>query len=172
MRLSILSLTMITINQKPMFPRQILSSKRRIYKRTHRADAPFRYQGFAGTARYHYRRHGLLYLRSWCPRFYLNMVLHLVRGDRADHRAVLRRLAELQYSRNDTELRRASYRVHGDIIDIYPAESEREAVRVELFDDEIETISLFDPLTGGVIRKVPRYTVYPKSHYVTPVKHC
>ena len=102
------------------------------------------------------------------PRFYLNMVLHLLRGESVDHRAILRRLAELQYTRNDTELRRATYRVRGDVIDIYPAESEREAVRVELFDDEIESLSLFDPLTGEVIRKVPRYTVYPKSHYVTP----
>ena len=102
------------------------------------------------------------------PRSYLSMVLHLVRGDQADHRAILRRLAELQYKRNDTELHRASYRVRGDVIDIFPAESDREAVRVELFDDEIETISLFDPLTGEVIRRVPRYTVYPKSHYVTP----
>ncbi len=102
------------------------------------------------------------------PRFYLSMVLHLVRGDSVDHRVILRRLAELQYTRNDTELHRATYRVRGDVIDIYPAESEREAVRVELFDDEIEAISLFDPLTGEVTRKLPRYTVYPKSHYVTP----
>ncbi|MCP5416455.1 MAG: excinuclease ABC subunit B [Chromatiaceae bacterium] len=102
------------------------------------------------------------------PRFYLNMVLHLVRGDSVDQRAILRRLAELQYTRNDSELRRATYRVRGDVIDIYPAESEREAVRVELFDDEIEAISVFDPLTGEVLRRVPRYTVYPKSHYVTP----
>jgi len=102
------------------------------------------------------------------PRFYLNMVLHLVRGDSVDHRSILRRLAELQYTRNDMEFRRATYRVRGDVIDIYPAESEREAVRIELFDDEIESISLFDPLTGAVHRKVPRYTVYPKSHYVTP----
>lgn len=102
------------------------------------------------------------------PRFYLTMVLHLVRGDSVDHRSILRRLAELQYTRNDMEFRRASYRVRGDVIDIYPAESEREAVRIELFDDEIESISLFDPLTGGINRKVPRYTVYPKSHYVTP----
>ncbi|MCB1759485.1 MAG: excinuclease ABC subunit UvrB, partial [Gammaproteobacteria bacterium] len=102
------------------------------------------------------------------PRFYLSMVLHLVRGDTVDHRAILRRLAELQYTRNETELHRASYRVRGEVIDIFPAESEREAVRVELFDDEIESISLFDPLTGALQRRVPRYTVYPKSHYVTP----
>ena len=101
------------------------------------------------------------------PRQYLSMVLHLVRGDRIDQRAILRRLAELQYTRNDVELHRGTYRVRGEIIDIYPAESEREAVRVELFDDEIESLSWFDPLTGEVLRKVPRLTVYPKTHYVT-----
>ncbi len=102
------------------------------------------------------------------PRAYLDMVLHLDRGDSIDQRALLRRLAELQYSRNDMELKRATYRVRGDVIDIYPAESDRDAVRIELFDDEIESISLFDPLTGEVQRKVPRITIYPKSHYVTP----
>ncbi|HEC15940.1 MAG TPA: excinuclease ABC subunit UvrB [Sedimenticola sp.] len=102
------------------------------------------------------------------PRSYLSMVLHLVRGDRVEHRAILRRLAELQYSRNEVELHRAGYRVRGDVIDIHPAESEGEAVRIELFDDEIEAISLFDPLTGEILRQVPRYTIYPKSHYVTP----
>ena len=102
------------------------------------------------------------------PRSYLSMVLHLDRGDRVDQRYILRRLAELQYKRNEVELHRASYRVRGEVIDIYPAESDAEAVRIELFDDEIEQISLFDPLTGEVLRKVPRYTIYPKSHYVTP----
>ncbi|OGT91437.1 MAG: excinuclease ABC subunit B [Gammaproteobacteria bacterium RIFOXYA12_FULL_61_12] len=102
------------------------------------------------------------------PRSYLGMVLHLSRGDRIDQRAMLRRLAELQYTRNEVELHRGTYRVRGDLIDIYPAESDSEAVRVELFDDEIEGIALFDPLTGEILRKVPRYTVYPKSHYVTP----
>jgi excinuclease ABC subunit B len=102
------------------------------------------------------------------PHQYLSMVLHLVRGDTVDHRAVIRRLAELQYTRNDVELHRATYRVRGDVIDIYPAESDDEAVRVELFDDEIESIALFDPLTGEVLRRVARYTIYPKSHYVTP----
>jgi excinuclease ABC subunit B len=102
------------------------------------------------------------------PRSYLSMVLHLVRGDVIDQRFLLRRLAELQYTRNESELHRATYRVRGEVIDVYPAESEREAVRVELFDDEIENISLFDPLTGEVLRRVPRYTIYPKSHYVTP----
>ncbi len=102
------------------------------------------------------------------PQAYLSMVLHLVRGDSVNQRTVLRRLAELQYSRNDVELHRATYRVRGEVIDIYPAESGGEAVRLEMFDDEIEAISLFDPLTGEVLRKVPRYTIYPKSHYVTP----
>ncbi len=102
------------------------------------------------------------------PRSYLSMVLHLVRGESIDQRTILRRLAELQYSRNDVELHRATYRVRGEVVDIYPAESSGEAVRIELFDDEIETISLFDPLTGEVLRKLPRYTIYPKSHYVTP----
>ncbi len=102
------------------------------------------------------------------PEAYLKMVLHLSRGDRIDQRFILRRLAALQYKRNEIELHRASYRVRGDVIDIYPAESDAEAVRVELFDDEIENISLFDPLTGEVLRKVPRFTVFPKSHYVTP----
>jgi len=102
------------------------------------------------------------------PRSYLSMVLHLVRGERIDQRAVLRRLAELQYTRNDAELGRGTYRVRGEVIDIHPAESDREAVRLELFDDEIENLSWFDPLTGEVLRRVPRLTIYPKSHYVTP----
>ncbi|MEW7980886.1 MAG: excinuclease ABC subunit UvrB [Candidatus Sedimenticola endophacoides] len=102
------------------------------------------------------------------PRSYLSMVLHLSRGGLIDQRALLRRLAELQYTRNDMELQRAGYRVRGEVIDIYPAESDGEALRVELFDDEIEQLSLFDPLTGELLRRVPRYTIYPKSHYVTP----
>ncbi|GAB1256993.1 excinuclease ABC subunit UvrB [Aurantivibrio plasticivorans] len=102
------------------------------------------------------------------PESYFKMVLHLVRGDRIDQRAILRRLAELQYNRNDMDFRRATYRVRGDVIDIYPADSDREAIRVELFDDEIENLSLFDPLTGEVLQKVARFTIYPKSHYVTP----
>ena len=101
------------------------------------------------------------------PEAYLSMVLHLSRGDRIDQRQVLRRLAELQYTRNEIELANGTYRVRGDVIDIFPAESEREAVRVELFDEEIESLSWFDPLTGAVTRKVPRLTIYPKSHYVT-----
>ncbi|MGI9341371.1 MAG: DEAD/DEAH box helicase family protein, partial [Gammaproteobacteria bacterium] len=102
------------------------------------------------------------------PEAYFSMVLHLSRGDRIDQRQILRRLAELQYTRNEIELANGTYRVRGDIIDIYPAESEREAVRVELFDDEVEKLSWFDPLTGEVSRKVPRLTIYPKTHYVTP----
>ena len=102
------------------------------------------------------------------PGSYLKMVMHLDRGDKVDQRWMLRRLAELQYTRNETELRRATYRVRGDVIDIFPAESDREAIRVELFDDEIESLSFFDPLTGEVRRKVPRVTIFPKSHYVTP----
>lgn len=102
------------------------------------------------------------------PQAYLGMMLHLDRGDQADQRAILRRLAELQYTRNDVELHRATYRVRGDVIDVFPAESEKEAVRIEIFDDEIENLSYFDPLTGEVLRRVPRATIYPKSHYVTP----
>jgi excinuclease ABC subunit B len=102
------------------------------------------------------------------PQSYLRMVLHLDRGDRVDQRYVVQRLAELQYTRNDMAFQRGTYRVRGDVVDIFPAESEKEAVRVELFDDEIENISTFDPLTGEVINRVPRYTVFPKTHYVTP----
>ncbi|MCK0745074.1 excinuclease ABC subunit UvrB [Chromohalobacter nigrandesensis] len=102
------------------------------------------------------------------PDQYLKMRLHFNRGEQIDQRTFLRRLAELQYTRNDMDFRRGTYRVRGDVIDVFPADAEDEAVRVELFDDEIETISLFDPLTGEVRGKVPRMTIYPKSHYVTP----
>jgi excinuclease ABC subunit B len=102
------------------------------------------------------------------PRTYLSMILHLVRGDKTDQRRLLRRLAEMQYTRNELDLTQGTYRVRGDVIDIFPAESEREAVRVELFDDQIDSITLFDPLTGQISRKVPRFTVYPGTHYVTP----
>jgi excinuclease ABC subunit B len=102
------------------------------------------------------------------PRAYLGMMLHLSRGDIVDQRAILRRLAELQYTRNEVELHRATFRVRGEVIDIYPAESSAEALRVELFDDEVEQLSVFDPLTGEVLRQVPRYSIFPKSHYVTP----
>jgi excinuclease ABC subunit B len=102
------------------------------------------------------------------PQAYLSMVLHLVRGEKLDQRKLLRRLADMQYTRNELDLGQGTYRVRGDVIDVFPAESEREAVRVELFDDEIEALAWFDPLTGEVLRRVPRLTVYPSSHYVTP----
>ncbi|MDH3441456.1 MAG: excinuclease ABC subunit UvrB [Gammaproteobacteria bacterium] len=102
------------------------------------------------------------------PESYFNMILHLSRGERIDQRTILRRLAEMQYKRNELDLSQGNYRVRGDVIDIFPAESERDAVRIELFDDEVETLSYFDPLTGEVIRRVPRLTVFPKTHYVTP----
>ena len=102
------------------------------------------------------------------PRKYMKMLLHLDRGDKLGQRDVLRRLSDLQYRRNDVELQRGTFRVRGDIIDVHPAESDREAVRIELFDDEVENLSFFDPLTGDVLRKVPRLTIYPKSHYVMP----
>jgi excinuclease ABC subunit B len=102
------------------------------------------------------------------PQAYLSMVLHLSRGDRLEQRKLLRRLADMQYTRNEIDLHQGTYRVRGDVIDIFPAEAEREAVRVELFDDQVETLSLFDPLTGEVLRRVPRLTVYPSTHYVTP----
>lgn len=101
------------------------------------------------------------------PDRYLKMVLHLSRGDLIDQRKLLRRLAEIQYTRNDVELHRGTFRVRGEVVDIFPAESDREAIRVELFDDEIESISQFDPLTGEVLRKLPRITIHPKTHYVT-----
>ncbi|MCL4722002.1 MAG: excinuclease ABC subunit UvrB, partial [Gammaproteobacteria bacterium] len=102
------------------------------------------------------------------PQAYLSMVLHLSRGHRLPERDLLRRLAELQYTRNDMELSNGTYRARGEIVDIFPAESDRDAVRVTLFDDEIENLSWFDPLTGEVLRSVPRLTIFPKSHYVTP----
>jgi len=102
------------------------------------------------------------------PESYLKMVLHLVRGDRMDQRQLLRRLADMQYTRNELDLRQGTFRVRGDVIDIFPAESERDAVRVQFFDEEIEALAFFDPLTGEVLRKVPRLTVFPSTHYVTP----
>ena len=101
------------------------------------------------------------------PGQYHSMVLHLSRGDKISQRQILKRLTELQYVRNDLELARGTYRVRGEVIDIYPAESERDALRVQLFDDEVEALSQFDPLTGEVVKPIPRFTVYPKSHYVT-----
>jgi len=102
------------------------------------------------------------------PQSYLRMVIHLDRGDRMDQRQLLMRLTEMQYTRNDQVFQRGTYRVRGDVVDIFPAESEKDAVRVELFDDEIENLSVFDPLTGEVLSRVPRFTVFPKTHYVTP----
>ncbi|WP_394752900.1 excinuclease ABC subunit UvrB [Crenothrix sp.] len=102
------------------------------------------------------------------PESYFKMVLHLVKGDMIKQRDVLRRLAEMQYTRNDIELRRGTYRVRGEIIDVFPAEADQQALRIELFDDEIERLSLFDPLTGEILHRLARYTVYPKNHYVTP----
>ena len=102
------------------------------------------------------------------PQAYLSMVLHIVRGDRMDQRRLLRRLADMQYTRNELDLTAGTYRVRGDVIDVFPAESSREAVRIELFDETIDSISIFDPLTGQVARKVPRFTIYPGTHYVTP----
>ncbi len=102
------------------------------------------------------------------PQAYLAMVLHLVRGEILDQRKLLRRLADMQYTRNEIDFTQGTFRVRGDIVDIFPAESEREALRVELFDETIEALSVFDPLTGEVKRKVPRFTVYPGTHFVTP----
>jgi excinuclease ABC subunit B len=101
------------------------------------------------------------------PNEYFKMVLHMVRGERIDQRELIRRLTELQYSRNEFEVRRGTYRVRGELIDVHPAESDIEALRIELFDGEIENLSLFDPLTGEILRKIPRYTIYPKTHYAT-----
>jgi len=102
------------------------------------------------------------------PASYLEMVLHLVRGDRMDQRKLLRRLADMQYTRNEMDLRQGTFRVRGDVVDVFPAEAERDAVRVQFFDEEIESLAYFDPLTGEVLRKVPRLTIFPSTHYVTP----
>lgn len=102
------------------------------------------------------------------PEAYLKMLLHIVQGDRIDRDALIRRLVEMQYTRNELEFSRGTYRLRGEILDIFPAESEQMAVRIEIFDDEIDSIRWFDPLTGKMVRKVPRITIYPKSHYVTP----
>ena len=102
------------------------------------------------------------------PEAYLNMILHLDRGDAIDQRSILRRLSAMQYTRNDIDFRRATFRVRGDVIDIYPADSERDALRIELFGDEIERLLWIDPLTGEVLQETPRATIYPKTHYVTP----
>jgi len=101
------------------------------------------------------------------PKSYFEMVLHLSRGDIIEQRAILRRLAELQYQRNEADFKRSVYRVRGDVIDVYPADSDKEAIRIELFGEEVEAIKFFDPLTGEILKEVPRVTIYPKSHYVT-----
>ncbi|WP_063656198.1 excinuclease ABC subunit UvrB [Candidatus Arsenophonus triatominarum] len=102
------------------------------------------------------------------PDSYLKMMLHLTKGMIIDQRAILRRLADLQYSRNDQAFQRGTFRVRGEVIDIFPAESDQYALRVELFDEEVERLALFDPLTGQIQHNVPRFTIYPKTHYVTP----
>ncbi|CEG55578.1 excinuclease ABC subunit UvrB [Legionella fallonii] len=102
------------------------------------------------------------------PDSYLRMVLHLSRGEQCGQRKILKRLAEMQYTRTTMSLERGQFRVHGDVVDIFPADSEKEAIRVELFDEEIENIARFDPLTGEVIQRLPRVTIFPKTHYVTP----
>ena len=102
------------------------------------------------------------------PDAYLKMLLHISRGERVDQRAILRRLAEMQYTRNDLDFSRGTYRVRGEVIDIFPAESDDEAIRISLFDEEVEDIRYFDPLTGATTKKAARVTIYPKTHYVTP----
>lgn len=102
------------------------------------------------------------------PDSYLRMVLHLSRGEQCDQRKILRRLAEMQYARNNQSLARGQFRVHGDVIDIFPADEEKDAVRIELFDDEVASIARFDPLTGAILQRLPRTTIFPKTHYVTP----
>jgi excinuclease ABC subunit B len=102
------------------------------------------------------------------PKSYFKMLIHLSRGEIVDQRDILHQLSDLQYTRNDVDFRRGTYRVRGDVIDVFPADSERDAVRIELYDEEIDNISWFDPLTGAVESKVPRVTIFPKSHYVTP----
>lgn len=102
------------------------------------------------------------------PEAYLKMLLHIVQGDRVNRDALVRRLVEMQYTRNEIDFTRGTYRIRGEILDIFPAESEQLAVRIELFDDEVDSIRWFDPLTGKMVKKTPRITIYPKSHYVTP----
>ena len=102
------------------------------------------------------------------PNAYMQMLLHVVQGDRVSRDEIIRRLVEMQYTRNELEFLRGTYRIRGEIIDIFPAESDQHAIRIELFDDEVDSIRWFDPLTGKMVRKVPRVTIYPKSHYVTP----
>ncbi|MFO3019630.1 excinuclease ABC subunit UvrB [Legionella pneumophila serogroup 1] len=102
------------------------------------------------------------------PDSYLRMLLHLSRGEQSDQRKILKRLAEMQYTRTNLSLERGQFRVNGDVIDIFPADSEKEAIRIELFDDEVDNIARFDPLTGEILQRLPRVTIFPKTHYVTP----
>src|SRR5581483_4199860 len=102
------------------------------------------------------------------PVDYHGMILHLREKERLGQRAIISRLTEMQYQRNDLEFRRGTYRVRGDVLDIFPAENSELALRVALFDEELESLTLFDPLTGRIVQKIPRFTVYPSSHYVTP----
>jgi len=102
------------------------------------------------------------------PNAYMSMLLHIVQGDRINRDEIIRRLVEMQYTRNELEFLRGTYRIRGEIIDIFPAESDQHAIRIELFDEEVDSIRWFDPLTGKLVRKTPRVTIYPKSHYVTP----
>ncbi|HAT1980644.1 excinuclease ABC subunit UvrB [Legionella pneumophila] len=102
------------------------------------------------------------------PDSYLRMLLHLSRGEQSGQRKILKRLAEMQYTRTNLSLERGQFRVHGDVIDIFPADSEKEAIRIELFDDEVDNIARFDPLTGEILQRLPRVTIFPKTHYVTP----
>jgi excinuclease ABC subunit B len=102
------------------------------------------------------------------PVDYHGMILHLRQNERVAQKDAIKRLAEMQYQRNEFEFRRSTFRVRGDVLDVFPAENSETAVRITWFDDEVENINLFDPLTGHVLQKVPRYTVYPSSHYVTP----
>lgn len=105
------------------------------------------------------------------PEAYMSMLLHIVQGDHMHRDDIIRRLVEMQYTRNELEFLRATYRLRGEIIDIFPAESDQYAIRIELFDDEVDSMRWFDPLTGKMVKKVPRVTIYPKSHYVTPRNH-
>jgi len=102
------------------------------------------------------------------PDSYLRMVLHLSRGEHTGQRKILTRLAEMQYQRSTMTLERGQFRVNGDVVDVFPADSERDAIRIELFDEEVENISVFDPLTGEIQQRVPRVTIFPKTHFVTP----
>ena len=156
-------------------PEAYVPSSRHVHReglldqRAHRADAPVGHQGAARAA-------GLRSSSRRCPRSTAWAIRARTsrwfctssRGDKMDQRKLLRRLADMQYTRNELDLTQGTYRVRGDVIDIFPAESEREAIRVELFDDQVDALALFDPLTGAISRKVPRFTVYPGTHYVTP----